>query len=78
MKIRVNVQSRRNQFGQGVSIAPSHILADALTLFQLEGGGADGAQEITIPSPHRFSDLPTALVCIYKLLPRYPTILRLT
>ena len=74
MKIRVNVKGRRNQFGQGVSIAPSQILADALTLFQLEGGG----QMVPTKLLFRFSDLPTALVCIYKILPRYPTILRLT
>ena len=53
MKIRVNVQGRRNQFGQGVSIAPSQILADTLILFrlELEGRGAHGAHHITIPPP---------------------------
>ena len=51
MKIRVNVQGRRHQFGQGVSIAPSQILADTLILFrlELEGRGAHGAHHITIP-----------------------------
>ena len=54
MKIRVNVQGRRNQFGQGVSIDPSQILADALTLFQLEGGGQMVPTTLLFPLPPGF------------------------
>ena len=56
MKIRVNVQGRRNQFGQGVSIAPSQILADTLILFrlELEGRGQMVPTTLLFPLPPGF------------------------
>ena len=56
MKIRVNVQGRRHQFGQGVSIAPSQILADTLILFrlELEGRGQMVPTTLLFPLPPGF------------------------